>query len=137
MSFLKFERGFESEADFLGLQYMYAAGYDPTASIDIFERLLALQRTKPGALARVFSTHPMNEDRIRKTQQEIEDVLKPKPEYVVNTSEYLNARDRLLAVENQRRQDGQTGPRLRVNPGAQPDGSGDQRPTIRRHELVD
>ncbi len=141
MTFLKFERGYESEADFLGLQYMYAAGYDPTASIDIFERLLALERFKPGVLSQVFSTHPMNEERIRKTQQEIQEILKPKPEYVVNTSEYMNARDRLLALENRRRrEDADPGrPRLRVPPASnpQPDSAGDDRPTVRRRDLVD
>lgn len=140
MAFLKFERGFESEADYLGLQYMYSAGYDPTASIDIFERLLSLQRNKPGALARVFSTHPMNEERIRKTQKEIEEILPPKPQYVVNTSEYSAARDRLLAMENRRKAHEQddSRPRLRTSPSAnEKSDSGDDRPTIKRRDLVD
>src|SRR4029077_20792616 len=55
LGFLTFSRGFESEADMLGLQYMYKAGYDPTASIDLFERMLSLERRKPGIIAKVFN----------------------------------------------------------------------------------
>ena len=71
MTFLSFSRGFEAEADYLGLQYLYAAGYDPTASIDMFEKMMSLQKRKPGSIAKVFSTHPMNDDRLKKTQAEI------------------------------------------------------------------
>ncbi|HZT33603.1 MAG TPA: M48 family metallopeptidase [Bryobacteraceae bacterium] len=141
LAFLKFERGFESEADFLGLQYMYAAGYDPTASIDIFERLLSLQRTRPGALSKVFSTHPMNEERIQKTQQEIQEILPPKAQYVVNTSEYVAVRTRLFSIENQQKaeQSDDGRPRLRTNPpsGAKTEENGEEHPTIRRRDLVD
>ena len=70
LAFLSFSRGFESEADMLGLQYMYKAGYDPTASIDLFERMLSLEKRKPGIIAKVFNTHPMTEDRIRKDAEE-------------------------------------------------------------------
>ncbi len=141
LTFLTFSRGFEAEADFLGLQYMYAAGYDPTASIEIFEKLMSLERTKPGAIAKVFSTHPMNADRIRNTQKEIQEILPSKPEYVVDTSAYNEVRLRLLALENQRKNEKQdeNRPRLRKAPGAAPSGSEDEdgRPTIRRRDWVD
>ena len=71
MTFLSFSRGYEAEADYLGLQYLYAAGYDPTASIDMFEKMMSLEKRKPGTIAKVFSTHPMNDDRLKKTQAEI------------------------------------------------------------------
>ena len=103
MTFLSFSRAYEAEADYLGLQYLYAAGYDPTASIDMFEKMMSLQKTKPGAIAKVFSTHPMNVDRMKKTQAEIQKILPQKPEYIVNTSEYVEVRGRLLAIENQRK----------------------------------
>src|SRR5437773_595263 len=83
LGFLTFSRGFESEADFLGLQYMYKAGYDPTRSIDLFERMLSMEKRKPGIIAKVFNTHPMTGDRITKTQRHIGEMLPGRPEFVV------------------------------------------------------
>ena len=98
MAFLKFSRGFEAEADYLGLQYMYAAGYDPTAFVDFFEKLAAQEKTKPGTLAAVFGSHPMTDDRIEKSQEEMNTILPPKPEYVVNTSDFLKTKKRLALL---------------------------------------
>jgi predicted Zn-dependent protease len=143
MTFLSFSRGYEAEADYLGLQYLYAAGYDPTASIDMFEKMMSIEKRKPGSIARVFATHPMNDDRLKKTQAEIQKILPQKPEYVVNTSEYAGVRDRLLAIENERRmravEGDPKGPVLRRSPGsgAPADESGDDRPTVKRRDLVD
>ncbi len=144
MTFLSFSRGFESEADFLGVQYLYAAGYDPTASIDMFEKMMSLEKSKPGSIAKVFSTHPMNDDRLRKTQAEIQKILPQKPEYVVNTSEYTDIRTRVLAMENQRRMHptdkDPNRPVLRRTPGtgtAPGEDTGDDRPTIKRRDLVE
>src|SRR5579863_6364150 len=97
MTFRTFSRHDEAEADYLGVQYMYAAGYDPTGAVSIFEKLEALQKTKPGAVARVLATHPMSSDRIDKTEQEIQRILPAKPEYVVTTSEYRGVRERLIS----------------------------------------
>jgi|ERR1700677_1190828 beta-barrel assembly-enhancing protease len=150
MTFLTFSRGFEAEADYLGLQYLYAAGYDPTAAIDMFEKMMSLEKRKPGSIARAFSTHPLNEDRLKKTQAEIDKILPQKAEYVVNTSEYKEVRGRLLAMENQRkmRSNGKdpNRPVLRRTPGSgsapgEPgdpgDNDGDDRPTIKRRDLVE
>jgi predicted Zn-dependent protease len=93
MTFLSFSRGYEAEADYLGLQYLYAAGYDPTAAIDMFEKMMSLETRKPGSIAKVFSSHPMNDDRLKKAQAEIQKILPQKAEYVVNTSEYAEVRD--------------------------------------------
>jgi predicted Zn-dependent protease len=144
MTFLTFSRGFEAEADYLGLQYLYAAGYDPTAALDMFEKMMSLEKRKPGTIAKVFSTHPMNDDRLQKAQAEIEKILPQKPEYVVNTSEYAEVRGRLLALENQRKlrstdKDPQK-PVLRRKPGAGDpagDDPGDDRPTIKRRDLIE
>src|SRR5690348_792786 len=84
LGFLTFSRGFESEADMLGLEYMYKAGYDPTAFVDFFEKVQSQEKRKPGTMAKVFSTHPMTEDRIKAAQKNIEEILKAKPEYVVS-----------------------------------------------------
>ena len=141
MTFLSFSRGFESEADYLGLQYLYAAGYDPGAAIEMFEKIVSLEKQQPGSMARVFSTHPMNSDRIEKAQAEIARILPQKPEYIVNTSDYIAVRDRWLSILNQRRMRAEKAmkrPALRHAPGSgapDPD-TGDDRPTIRRRDLL-
>lgn len=105
MAFLSFSRAFEGEADMLGLEYMYKAGYDPTASIDFFERIQSLEKTRPGAVAKVFATHPMTDDRIRMAQKNINEILPPKPQYVVNTSEFNEMRGRLIAMHRAEKSD--------------------------------
>src|SRR5215831_6499196 len=75
LGFLTFSRGFESEADFLGLQYMYKSGYDPTAFVDFFEKIQSMEKRKPGTVSKVFSTHPMTDDRIKAAQSEIQKIL--------------------------------------------------------------
>jgi beta-barrel assembly-enhancing protease len=103
MSFLKFSRVFETEADQLGLQYMYEAGYDPSGSLDIFERLESIEKKRPGTIAQLFNTHPMTSDRIQKTQKNIQSQLPARDEYVMNTSEYEDVRSRLLSMLNYRK----------------------------------
>src|SRR5215831_16093784 len=88
LGFLQFSQGAEREADYLGLQYLYKSGYDPTAFVDFFEKIQSLEKRKPGTLSKVFSTHPMTDSRIKAAQDEIQTILKPEPEYVVNTSEF-------------------------------------------------
>jgi len=135
MTFLSFSRHDESEADYLGVQYMYAAGYDPTGAVSILEKLEALQKTKPGAVAKVLATHPINADRIDKTEEEIQRILPAKPEYVVTSSEYRDMRDRLIVREAGRTTDGKDGkPVLRAKPG---EGKTDDRPTLKRPDLFD
>jgi len=107
MTFLSFSRGDEAEADYLGLQYMYATGYDPTAVISVFEKLDALNRRKPGAVSRLLSTHPMDADRIRRAQKEIQEILPAREEYVVNTSEYHDMRQRVFVREAHKKPDPQ------------------------------
>ena len=104
ISFLKFSRNFEADADYLGVQYMYKAGYDPTAFVDFFEKVQTLEKRKPGTMSKLFSTHPPTDDRITKSQAEISG-LKPRPEYVVTTSEFNDVKLRLAMLENQRRPD--------------------------------
>src|SRR5271165_5904082 len=80
IGFLAFSRANEREADHLGLQYLYKAGYDPTAFVDFFEKIQSLEKRKPGSVAKVFATHPMTDDRIQAAQGEIQKDLAPKPE---------------------------------------------------------
>src|SRR5712671_5821751 len=69
IGFLTFSRAFESEADMLGLQYLYKTGYDPEAFVDFFEKIQSMEKKKPGTMAKVFSTHPLTDDRIRAAQK--------------------------------------------------------------------
>ncbi len=147
LSFLKFSRGFESEADYLGIQYMYKTGYDPTAFVDFFEKVQTLEKRKPGTMSKLFSTHPPTDDRIKKSQEEISE-LKPRPEYVVTTSEFNDVKMRLAMLENQRRPDKTADdpnkPTLRRNPNStapiedetdpskKSNGDDDDRPKLKR-----
>src|SRR6266496_2844689 len=100
MTFLSFSRGFEAEADYLGLQYMYKTGYDPQAFVSFFEKVQAKEKKKPGTLAKAFSTHPQTPDRIEKSQQEIATILPARPQYLVSTSEFDEVKARLAVLEN-------------------------------------
>jgi predicted Zn-dependent protease len=138
MTFLSFTRRDESEADYLGVQYMYAAGYDPTGAVSIFEKLESLQKTKPGAVAKVFATHPMDADRIDRTEKEIQRILPSKPEYVITTSEYRGMRDRLLTLEDRRPPSSENRPHLiRSGDDKLPDTGTDGRPTVKRKDIVE
>jgi predicted Zn-dependent protease len=98
LSYLKFSRDDEKEADFLGLQYMYKAGYDPNAYVTFFERIQADEKRRPGTIPKFFSTHPPTPDRIAATQKEIARILPEKDEYIVTTSEFDQVRARLRNV---------------------------------------
>jgi predicted Zn-dependent protease len=148
LGFLSFSRGFESEADMLGLQYLYKAGYDPTAFVDFFEKIQSDEKKKPGTMAKVFSSHPLTDDRIKTAQKNIQEILQAKPEYVVTTSEFNDVKGRLMAMHNRRRVDDKdlNKPRLRKGPGGgttpidgdNKDGTksgtsdDDERPTLKR-----
>src|SRR5262245_33396277 len=99
LGFLKFSRGMEEEADRLGAQYMWAAGYDPQAMITFFERLQAKEKKKPGTIAKVFSTHPMTGDRIK----EVSNLVARFPnrqEYEISSSEFNDVKSRMISVNN-------------------------------------
>jgi beta-barrel assembly-enhancing protease len=147
MGFLAFSRAQEREADFYGLQYMYKAGYDPEAFVDFFEKLQGMEKKKPGSIAKVFETHPMNEDRIKAAQAEIQKDLPPRPEYVVDTSEFEMVKARIAMLHNRRPVDNEdpNRPRLRRAPGSGGSGTGDanggadtddsdDRPTLKRRD---
>jgi predicted Zn-dependent protease len=100
LTFLHFSRGFEAEADYLGIEYMYRSGYDPSAFVSFFEKLQAMEKKKPGALSKAFDTHPQTPDRIEKSQDEIRKILPAKQQYVVTTSEFDEVKARLASIEN-------------------------------------
>jgi len=100
LGFLKFNRDAEREADYLGLQYMYKAGYDPNAFVSFFEKIEAEERRRPGSIPKVFSTHPPTPERVQKAQQEIATILPAKEEYIVSTSEFDTIKARLGKIEH-------------------------------------
>ena len=122
LTFLTFSRGFEAEADYLGLEYLYKSGYDPNAFISFFEKLQAKEKKRPGTLAKAFSTHPQTPDRIEKSQEEIQKVLPARDQYLVSTSEFDEVKARLAAIEN----------RHKVT-----DEKDDKRPSLRRTSTAD
>ena len=148
ITFLQFSRDFEAQADYLGVQYMYRAGYDPQAFITFFEKIQALEKRKPGLVAKAFSDHPQTPDRILHTQEEIARILPASADYLVTTSEFDDVKARLARIENKRRlidSKGVTRPSLRrastgndsENPNAQGDNSGDSNdgpPTLHRRD---
>jgi predicted Zn-dependent protease len=147
VAFMKFSREFEAQADYLGVQYMYRAGYDPQAFITFFEKVQALEKRKPGAVAKVFADHPQTPDRILHSQEEIARILPARDEYTVTTSEFDDVKARLARIENKRRltdTKGVTRPSLRRagttstdSTGSQPGDStstSDDKPTLHRRD---
>ena len=142
MTFLKFSRSFEAEADYLGVEYMYRAGYDPSAFVSFFEKIQAMEKKKPGTLSKAFDTHPQTPDRIEKTQEEIRKILPSKPQYVVTTSEFDEVKARLASIENRHKlldQKDANKPSLRRTSTGSDDKAGDSksdddRPTLKRRD---
>lgn len=122
LTFFKFSRKFEAEADFLGVQYMYKAGYDPQALTAFFEKVKALEKHRKSAVAKAFQTHPQTPDRIERTQAEISTLLPPQSEYKVDTSEFQDVKMRLNHLDGGLRlEKPHTGPTLRRRPGTSPE----------------
>ncbi len=146
LSFLKFSREFEAQADWLGVQYSYRSGYDPQGLVTMFEKLQALEKRKPGVLSKAFSDHPQTPDRIAKSEEEIATILPARPDYLVTTSEFDDVKTRLARIQNKRKIDGKTDPgkpTLRrtsasnndpSSTGSPQDKSGDDRPTLGRRD---
>jgi predicted Zn-dependent protease len=141
LTFLKFSRDAEREADFLGLQYMYKTGYDPNSYVTFFERLQAMEKRRPGSIPKAFSTHPPNAERIENTQKEIARILPARQEYIVTTSEFDSVKSRLRGIMFSRKAtDGKDKPTLRTKTeqkkqptGNDPNSTGDDdRPTLKR-----
>jgi len=139
LTFMKFQRNFEAEADYLGLQYMYKTGYDPQAFISFFEKIQAKEKKKPGTIAKAFASHPQTPDRISASQKEIATILPAKTQYIVSTSEFDDVKSRLAMIENRHKvldEREANKPTLRRTsntdkPGSDKSGD-DDRPTLKR-----
>ena len=144
LTFMKFQRNFEAEADYLGLQYMYKTGYDPQAFVTFFEKIQAKEKKKPGTLAKAFASHPQTPDRIEKSQEEIAKILPARAEYVVSTSEFDDVKSRLATIENRHKvldEKDSSKPSLRRTSTSDKTGndkgstsSDDDRPTLKRRD---
>jgi beta-barrel assembly-enhancing protease len=101
LAFFKFSRGAEGEADKLGVQYLYASGYDPTGMSTMFEKLASQNRKKPGTLSKLFSSHPQSIDR-RDESLQLVARFPEKEEYVISTSEFQRVKGHLMKITNAR-----------------------------------
>lgn len=122
MSFLQFSRGAETEADVLGVQYLYASGYDPTGMSTMFEKLNSKNKKKPGTLSKIFATHPQSIDR-RDATLALVARFPEKEEYVISTSEFQRVKAHLLKITNAK---------AGVTPDFDEDGN--QKPTLKRRQ---
>ena len=119
MASMKFSREFESEADLLGVEYLWKSGYDPNASIDLFEALASTEKRQPGSVAKLFRAHPLTPERIEKTQKNIDKLLPARAQYVLNTSEYEDVRARLEGMTKKPVEDSTTPVLRRGSPAAE------------------
>lgn len=103
LAFLKFNRSAEAEADFLGLQYMYKAGYDPNAYVSFFSKIIEQDRKSPGSVPTIFMSHPPTPERILDSEKEIKEILPRREQYLVSTSEFDDVKGRLQSVISNRR----------------------------------
>jgi len=146
LAFLKFSRSQETGADFLGIQYMWKAGYDPNQFLAFFGKVLNEERQSPGSVASIFENHPPTPDRIIKSEEEIKGILPKRSEYLISTSEFVNMKHRLetlLTVHRKNQKNGgptlerrQHQPETTGTPppqgGQQGQDTGDQPPVLKR-----
>lgn len=137
LTFLKFSRGAEEEADRLGLQYLWAAGYDPTEMLSFFEKLKAKEKKEPGTLVKVFSSHPTTGKRLEKARTLLTR-FPEREEYQISSSEFNQIKDKLLALTNQQKlvMGEKSGPTLKRKPSSEGDDPGGEseknKPTLKR-----
>lgn len=125
LGFLKFSRGAEEEADMLAIQYLWASGYDPNAMASFFEKLQTKEKKKPGTMAKIFSTHPLVDDRIDKVKALLTR-FPDRSEYTINTSDFNRVKSRLVSITNARSISAKAG-----GTSAEQDG---KRPTLKRRQ---
>jgi predicted Zn-dependent protease len=113
IAFLKFSRADESEADYLGIQYMYKAGYDPNSYVAFFGKIIQDERRQPGSVPSIFMDHPPTPDRIVKSVEEIKEILPKRNEYLVTTSEFNDVKGRLQTLVASLKKGEKQGPTLK------------------------
>ena len=145
LMFLKFSRNDEAEADYLGLQYMVKAGYDPYAYVTIFSKVIDEERRDPGSVPKIFQDHPPTPDRMLQLDAEMKAFPK-RDQYLVSTSEFDDVKARLNSlISNRKKEKHQDGPTLKkrdstdqtaTQPADQKskDSSSDTPPVLRRRD---
>ncbi|HXX22345.1 MAG TPA: M48 family metallopeptidase, partial [Terriglobia bacterium] len=113
IAFLKFSRADEAEADYLGIQYMYKAGYDPNSYVAFFGKIIQDERRQPGSVPSIFMDHPPTPDRIVKSVEEIKEILPKRNEYLVTTSEFNDVKGRLQTLVASLKKGEKQGPTLK------------------------
>ncbi|MEJ2008676.1 MAG: M48 family metallopeptidase [Acidobacteriota bacterium] len=147
LAFLKFSRNDEAEADFLGIQYMYKAGYDPNAYVAFFGKIAQEHRRSPGSVPSIFADHPPTPARIIKAEKEIQTILPQRKEYLVSTSEFNDMKTRLESVMSLRKKmdKAESGPTLKkrqpktttsptTKPSGQQNPEDDKPPVLKRRD---
>jgi len=148
LMFMKFSRGAEAEADYLGIQYMYKAGYDPDSYVTFFGKLIDEERRTPGSVPKIFADHPPTPDRVLKSEEAIKEILPKRDQYLVSTSEFDDVKSRLqMVISNRKRgQKDQNEPTLRKResteqtttqtpqPSDKPDQTEDKPPVLHRRD---
>ncbi len=125
LGFLKFSRGAEEEADMLAIQYLWATGYDPNAMASFFEKLQTKEKKKPGTISKLFSTHPVVDDRIDKVKTLLTR-FPDRSEYTINTSDFTKVKGRLVAITNAKSPSNRN--------GGSSNERDNQRPTLKRRQ---
>src|ERR1700686_4136616 len=115
LSLKKFARDAEYEADLLGIEYAWAAGYDPKALLEALEKLHAMEVKRSALFAKIpgyrlatklpfhskviqsFASYPLTEDRISRLQSEMFTFLPDRKDYILDTNEFQEVKSRLLA----------------------------------------
>ncbi len=140
-TFMKFSRNFEAQADYLGIQYAWKAGYDPLGMISFFERIETMEKKKKGFIARAYESHPQTPGRVQKSQQEIATILPAREEYLADTSDFQDIKGQLAILMNRRKmqESQEVQPTLRRVGNPSPDDKSpqdDDRPTLKRHAVA-
>jgi len=92
-----YSREQERQADELGLDYLVKAGYSPRGMIETHKVLLSMQKQKPGAVERMFATHPMSAQRLATAEQRVAALPPEVRNRPLQAAPYRNVTKRIVA----------------------------------------
>ena len=85
-----YSRANEREADELGMQYMTDAGMNPQGMVGLMDVLQGVNSRKPSAIERMFSTHPMSQERYDTARYRAENEYAHAREFPVHRERYMD-----------------------------------------------